>query len=444
MGLQEFKKREKREKVRKQVLTFVTFVLLLGISVGVCAGTYSGGTGEPNDPYRIETPNDLNDIGNHVEDFNKCFVLVNDINLADYNGTQFNIIGDESNPFTGVFDGNGHTISNFTYSSAGQDFIGLFGVVGIMWEATGVVKDLNLTNADVDAGTGDSVGALVGLVKDGDISNCRATGRVSGAENVGGLVGFSWSQGISNCYTAGEVLGDSWVGGLVGIKYSRTLLNCRSVANVKATGNYVGGLVGYTPQAFIESCSAAGNVSGAERVGGLVGDGLWVVNSWSSGSVRGNNKVGGLAGDGWDAQDCYSSGTVTGDTNVGGLVGYNRGDLLNCFASGVVDANTNVGGLVGYDDSSSYTKCFWDSDINPDVNGIGSGDDPNVIGKSTAEMQTESTFTDAGWDFVEVWDMGENQTYPFLRVYPAGDLNHDGRVDFFDVAILASHWLEGK
>ncbi|MHC4619949.1 MAG: hypothetical protein ACYTEQ_19555 [Planctomycetota bacterium] len=58
-------------------------------------------------------------------------------------------------------------------------------------------------------------------------------------------------------------------------------------------------------------------------------------------------------------------------------------------------------------------------------------------------MQTESTFTDAGWDFVEVWDIGENQTYPFLRVYPAGDIDHDEKVDWFDVAILAGHWLEG-
>jgi hypothetical protein len=81
--------------------------------------------------------------------------------------------------------------------------------------------------------------------------------------------------------------------------------------------------------------------------------------------------------------------------------------------------------------------------MNPDINGIGNTTDPNVIGKTTAEMQTESTFTDAGWNFVEVWNIGENQTYPLLRVRPTGDLNHDGRVDFFDVAILADDWLAG-
>jgi len=103
----------------------------------------------------------------------------------------------------------------------------------------------------------------------------------------------------------------------------------------------------------------------------------------------------------------------------------------------------NIGGSIGYDDGGSgiYTKCFWDSDVNPDVNGIGNTTDPNVIGKSTSEMQKESTFTD--WDFIEIWNIGENQTYPFLRVYPAGDLNHDGRVDGRDLAIIAMRWLNG-
>jgi hypothetical protein len=97
---------------------------------------------------------------------------------------------------------------------------------------------------------------------------------------------------------------------------------------------------------------------------------------------------------------------------------------------------------VGGDSGGSYTKCFWDSDINPDVNGIGNANDPNVIAKTTAEMMVGSTFTDAGWDFVEVWGIGENQTYPFLRVYSAGDLNHSGLVDWRDFAILAGQWLQ--
>jgi hypothetical protein len=58
-------------------------------------------------------------------------------------------------------------------------------------------------------------------------------------------------------------------------------------------------------------------------------------------------------------------------------------------------------------------------------------------------MMVEDTFADANWDFVEIWNIGENQTYPYLRTESAGDLNHDKKVDFADFAILAEHWLEG-
>ncbi len=119
---------------------FSSIILLAVLNTNVWGGTYSGGAGEPNNPYRIATPEDLNDIGNHVEDFNKCFVMVNDINLAQFTGTEFNIIGPNSTtPFTGVFDGNGHTIANFTYSSTGTNFVGLFGRVD---DANAVIKDL--------------------------------------------------------------------------------------------------------------------------------------------------------------------------------------------------------------------------------------------------------------------------------------------------------------
>ena len=110
----------------ESILPLVMVVLL---AVSASAGTYSGGNGTAEHPYRIGTPNDLNDIGNHVEDFNKCFVMVNDINLADYTGTQFNIIGNDLDAFTGVFDGNGWTVSNFSYGVSEASWIGLFGCV---------------------------------------------------------------------------------------------------------------------------------------------------------------------------------------------------------------------------------------------------------------------------------------------------------------------------
>ena len=118
---------------------------------------YSGGTGDANNPYQIGTAEDLNDIANHPNDFDKNFVMVNDINLADYTGTEFNIIGDyPSNPFTGVFDGNGFTISNFTYISTVTRKIGIFSYIQ---GASAEIKNLGLIDPNVNSGTKWEAGA---------------------------------------------------------------------------------------------------------------------------------------------------------------------------------------------------------------------------------------------------------------------------------------------
>jgi len=57
-------------------------------------------------------------------------------------------------------------------------------------------------------------------------------------------------------------------------------------------------------------------------------------------------------------------------------------------------------------------------------------------------MKQKATFMN--WDFTEVWDIAEGQTYPSLRYAVAGDLNYDGKVNFTDFKIMALHWLEEK
>ncbi|MHC4658523.1 MAG: GLUG motif-containing protein [Planctomycetota bacterium] len=466
--------------IAKQAI--VVLVLVLS-AASVSFGKYGGGTGEPNDPYRIATANDLNDIGNHVEDFNKCFVMVNDINLAGYTGTQFNIIGSDSNAFTGVFDGNGHRICNFTYECAVANYIGLFGYI---YHPNAVVRNLSLIDPNVDVGTGYYIGAVVGRLRTGTMSNCAVeSGNVSGEWYVGGLVGDSYRDSIiSNCHATAVVSGFRDTGGLAGGNQLRSVISdCYAAGRVSGTGNQVGGLVGWNGGTVLD-CYVTGNVSGNnDYVGGLIGQnyfgtvsncyaevileadglagGLAGTNSgpisycYSTGSVSGTGYyVGGLVGHNSDACDlmgvpatisnCYSTASASGDFKVGGLIGDTySATIVNCYAVGSVSGTGDVGGLVGVDGQGSYAKCFWDETVNSGLDGIGNKTDPNVIGKTTAEMQTESTFTDAGWDFVEVWGIGDNQTYPFLRVHSAGDLNHDDKVNWLDLAILAGHWLEG-
>ncbi|MHC4546858.1 MAG: GLUG motif-containing protein, partial [Planctomycetota bacterium] len=385
-----------------------------------------------------------------VSDWDKCFKLMADIDLSGYTGTQFNIIGiDIHHPFTGVFDGNGHTISNFTYTSTGTRYIGLFGHVG-EWVVNAEIKNLGLIDPDVDAGTGWFVGSLVGYLREGTITNCYVEdSSVSGNIFVGGLVGSN-SGTITNCCSKGIVSGDKEIGGLVGSN-GGTITNCYETGSVK--GNFdVGGLVGMSGEGTITNCYATGSVKGNFGVGGLVG---WdyestISNSYSTGSVTGTGIVGGLVGSNGGTitnccstcivtstgspfggsvgglvgsnregtiTNCYATGSVTGYYEVGGLVGYNRyGTITKCYSTGSVSGNEKVGGLVGCDWTGGRVfYCFWDIETSEKTWSSGG------TGKTTAEMQTMSTFTDTGWDFVgetvngteDIWFIPQ-QDYPHL------------------------------
>ena len=338
-----------------------------GELITVPSHLYGGGSGEPEDPYLIYTAQQLNMIGLNSCHLDKHFKLMADVDLGAFTGKSFNFIGiDYSNPFSGVFDGNGRKIFNFIYNSTGRSNIGLFVCV------SGVIKNLGLIDPNVDVGTGDYVGSLVGELRYGTISNCYIEG--------------------------GSVSGDYTVGGLVGRNNWGTITNSCSTCIVSGV-RYVGGLVGYNYHSTIGNSYSTGSVSGDRYVGGLVG-------------CNYRNTIG----------NCYSAGSVSGITNVGGMVGWNRyGTITNCYSKGSVSGITNVGGMAGDDQSGSYTKSFWDNTVNSGLPGIGNTSDSNVIGESTANMQTQTTFTDAGWDFMgetlngieDIWFIPQ-QDYPHL------------------------------
>lgn len=396
----------------RKLIIHTSLTILISLSVNIRAGIYSGGTGEPNDPYRIATPNDLNDIGNHPEDSNKCFIMTADIDLSGYTGTQFNIIMG----FTGVFDGNGHTISNFTYDAPSQFYIGLFHSVDGL---SAVVKNLRLDEPYVVAS--DSTGALAGSLNGGTVSNCSVTsGGIIGGANIGGLVGNNNSGIISNCY---------------------------STTNISVSGLRAGGMVANNSGGTIERCYASGIISGWQGIGGLVGsnysDGL-IAQSYATGDVSGENWTGGLVGSNYGiVSNCYATGDVSGESEVGGLVGIQRGYTVEgCYATGYISGLYGTGGLIGKLEGGTAIDSFWDTETSGQWIGVGSGSSSGVTGKTTAEMKLKSTFT--SWDFAETWGIEDNQTYPFLRLsYPVGDVDLDKDVDFMDFAHFADHWLEG-
>jgi len=172
---------------------------------------YSGGTGDPSDPYQIATADDLMLLGDSTEDYDKHFIMTADIDLdPNLPGRK---VFDKAviSTFVGVFDGNGHTISHLTI--VGGDYLGLFGDLGHEAE----IKDLGVMEVNITS-TGVNVGGLVGE-NNGSIRGCYTTGLVSGDGNVGGLLGEHRDGSVNQCYSTGTVsgTGEFWanVGGLV-------------------------------------------------------------------------------------------------------------------------------------------------------------------------------------------------------------------------------------
>jgi hypothetical protein len=331
------------------------------------------------------------------------------------------------------------------------------------------------------------LGGLAGSNFGGTISNCFATGTVTGLGNtsgncilIGGLIGSS-SGTIINCFATGDVNGNYYSyenGGLVGGNGQWSIIS-NSYSTGAVTGNScIGGLVGENG-GDINQCYSTGASSGNSDVGGLAGRNFYggnIFNCYSTSNVNGinsANKLGGLVGENGTVDNyygfimnCYSTGNVNGgpgSSELGGLVGYNNNysNISKCYSIGAVTGEVDFGGLVG-GNSGTVTASFWD------IYTSGLTDSDGGTGKTTAEMKTESTFTNAGWDFVgetangteDIWWILENITYPkfnLQRKLPPGsggggpgggdggiyfpDYNFDNIVNFLDFAIFADAWL---
>ena len=111
--------------------------------------------------------------------------------------------------------------------------------------------------------------------------------------------------------------------------------------------------------------------------------------------------------------------------------------ITTCYSSGSVSGYMFVGGLVGWDNGDQETTdSFWDTDTSSQSWSDGG------TGETTVEMKTKSTFTDAGWDFDNVWHICETTNYPKLlwQMLPADLVCPDG-VDFADFSFFADRWL---
>ena len=273
-------------KKRRNGLTQVfAAVLVVTAALGVSASTIT-----------ISNIDDLRKIGvdEKTHPLNGSYVLGANINAS---GINFAPIGTFSKPFTGNFDGKGHTINNLHIDRPSAGHVGLFARV------TGRVNNLGIVNANITGSF--AVGAVAGT-NDGTISNCYSSGTITGLRqetNVGGLTGVnggaiekSYSSAtvngrdnaggltgmltitttgrIEESYSAGSVNGSSAVGGLAGYALGGSIIKSFSMSTVTARNGSAGGLIG------VEFRSANPKYNSVGQVGGKIVEPVQIVNSF--------------------------------------------------------------------------------------------------------------------------------------------------------------------
>ncbi len=129
-------------------------------------------------------------------------------------------------PYTGTFDGQGHTISGLKCSAYSAENPGY----GFCGRLKGTVKNLHLRNCNFSVTSTDMVGGIAGINDGGRIECCSFEGKLSGSK-AGGIVASN-SGTITNCFNLGFIDAHGNGGGIA-VTNSGTITNCFNMGNFK-------------------------------------------------------------------------------------------------------------------------------------------------------------------------------------------------------------------
>ena len=364
------------------ILSAVAAIMLLTVSFAFItsmvndsdadAGT---GLGAPTDftgYIPVSSPGDLAKVGTGIpapSDHNGItynwllsdrYYLVNDITLTGidnhtpigYRDVDFDLFlfieVDNSEPFTGIFDGNGFTISGMNINMADKQ-VGLFGyTVGAqirnLTVAAGTVK-----SRYVAAYEAPNTGGIVGYASGTVIENCHNTGvAVTSDKHAGGIVGLAYAQstmiGCSNTAAAASMVGDGYAAGIAGHVEPNgsnvTITDCYNTGNMSGgmgAAGVIGSIAAVGSQLTITDCYNTGTISTV---------------SWAAGGVVGFMYT---EGSQLKMEGCHNTGDVSGIESAGGIVGMaysyvsSAVTIEGCYNAGAVSAvNSSAGGILGF------------------------------------------------------------------------------------------------
>ncbi len=293
------------------------FLLSLAIAFGMAGSVWADLT-QVNGVYQIGTAQDLAAFASLVNQNNTTYTSANAVLTADIDMStlaSWTAIGDwntgnVSSAYKGHFDGQGHAITNFSFT-ASHNYYGIFGVVSsclienvsvygtistnvaTMGGVVGYARDNNAIIRNVhsyvnlnNTANGKRVGGILGTSHNGTISVecCTYSGTLDGKDsggngNYGGIVGYVYNGSdahlqVTNCLFDGVIKntaatpGNCTFGGMVGYVGANitdmNIKNCLSIGNVasKVTGQFYGAVK--ATGATIVNCYYKGdNVNGS-------------------------------------------------------------------------------------------------------------------------------------------------------------------------------------
>lgn len=258
-------------------------------------GTFNGtpdhitGSGTETDPYQIGTAAGLKWFRDKVNDAKTeeetkiCAVLTANIDLKNEEWTPIGIGNGTRNgvpidfPYSGTFDGNGHTISGLNVNYRNKNG-GLFCHV-----MNATIKNLTVAGSVThSSGDGVAYGGIVGCADSSTIENCTNRCTVTGNWYAGGIVGWSTDSDIIGCANFGNISSPSFSGGICGeiggkndaAGIDATIRDCYNVGMV--SGNYAGGITGQSDSENIDiliaNCYNVGSLHGSTNTGEIIGD----------------------------------------------------------------------------------------------------------------------------------------------------------------------------
>ncbi len=388
--------------------------------------SYFPGDGTEVNPFQIATLDDLKNLSENQSYWDKHYIQIADIDASATTGWNsdgsggfygWSPIGNTTIKFTGLYEGDGYEISGL-YINRFNENIGFFGFTNGAEITNLTINNINIAEAHSKSG------ALIGKAEDSTfVDNCQSSGSVTGIYYVGGLIGENNASSVSNSSSSCTVNirsgGPSIFGGLIGYNHTGSVLeNCYATGSIIGSSPETGGLIGTNASSTVTKCYATGTVNGTNNVGGLIGrihSYSTVSHCYATGEVNANgNSGGGFIGASSSStiRNCYSTGSVTGISYSGGLVGSSdNSTIINSYSIGSV--NLSNSGFLGDDWGSTITNCFWDTQTS------GQTGSPGGTGKTTTEMKTLSTFTDAGWDFTGDWHLDNSTGTPDNNGYPS-------------------------